>query len=111
MTHSTFHYLKEGDHDMTKNQKSFRLQSVRYEGIANFRFMEGEHFIEDDIESIDGRSEAEFLIKSNCPEIDNFTITDADYDGECLPASARVSGVVLVSVPWQTSDVFRPDQI
>ncbi len=96
---------------MTKNQQPLRLLPVRYKGKANFKFVEGQDFLDEDIESMGGRSEAEILIESACPEIDNFTITDADYDGECLSASARISGFVLVSVPWQPSDVLRPDQI
>lgn len=96
---------------MTKNQQPLRLLPVRYKGTANFKFVEGQDFLDKDIESMGGRSEAEFLIASGCPEIDTFTITDADYDGEFLSASARVSGFLLVSVPWHPSDALRPDQI
>lgn len=90
---------------MTKNQRIMNSVFVRYEGTANFRFMEGEDFFDDDIES-----EAENQIEAACPEIDNFTIADAEYDGECLSVKARISGIVLVMVPWEHSDKMQPGQ-
>jgi len=96
---------------MTKNHKSFRLQPVQYKGKANFKFIKGKDFLGDDIESAGEWSEAEYQIESSCPEIDEFTITHAEHDGECLSASARIAGIVLLSVPWKRSDVLRPDQI
>jgi len=96
---------------MTTTQLPANLFFVRYQGTANFKFIKGQGFLDDDIESNEGRAEAEILIESNCPEIDEFTITEAEYDGECLSASARIAGVVLVSVPWHRSGELRPDQI
>ncbi|MEW4453076.1 hypothetical protein AB1L30_10400 [Bremerella sp. JC817] len=95
---------------MTNNQRIMNSVFVRYEGTANFRFMEGEDFFDDDIESVGECSEAEYQIESACPEIDNFTITHAEYDGECLSVNARISGIVLVMVPWEHSDKMQPDQ-
>lgn len=96
---------------MTNNQLPANLFFVRYQGTTNFKFIKGQGFLDDDNESNDGRGEAEILIESNCPEIDDFTITHTEFDGECLSASARIAGVVLVSVPWHRSDVLQPDQI
>jgi len=95
---------------MMKNQLPLNFVFVRYEGTATFKCIEGDDFFDDDIESTDEWSEAEYQIASACPEIDNFTITDAEYDGKALCVSARISGIVLVSVPWHRSDVLRPDQ-
>jgi len=96
---------------MTKTQLPANLFFVRYQGTADFKFFEGKDFLKDHFESNDGRAEAEILIESSCPEIDEFTITDAEHDEECLSASARIAGIVLVSIPWQRSGELRPDQI
>lgn len=82
-------------------EQSLHLVPVRYKGNAEFRFYEGDDFCNEDIESFGEFTQAEDSIEHACAEIETFTVTDAEYDGECLSASADISGTVLTSIPWR----------
>ncbi len=96
---------------MTKAQLQLNSVFVRYEGTASFKFFEERDFSRNDVKSNDERSAAEILIETACGEIEYFSVIDAEFDGDCLSASARISGGLLISVPWHHSEALQPDQI